>query len=138
MTEFTPLSALLGGALIGLSAFIYLYFNGKIAGISGIVSRFIDEKTTGKWALGAFILGLIISPVLLSGSEFSLATEFSGNTSLIIIAGLLVGIGSNLGNGCTSGHGICGMGRLSKRSIVATCIFMFMAFVTVFFTKHLL
>jgi len=138
MTEFTPLSALFGGALIGLSALILLYFNGKVAGVSGIVSRFIDPKNPGKQTQIAFIIGLVIAPLFLVGTEFSLATEFSDNTVLIVVAGLLVGMGSNLGNGCTSGHGICGMGRLSKRSIVATCVFMLTAFVTVFITKHLI
>lgn len=141
MTEFTPISAFLGGSLIGLSAFLFLLFNGRIAGISGIISNLLNpsKNKSNTWVNVAFLVGIIGAPLLLINTPYKLMTTYSvtDNIWLIIVAGLFVGFGTNIGSGCTSGHGICGIGRLSTRSIVATLTFMFTAFITVFFIKFL-
>jgi uncharacterized protein len=129
------ISPLIGGGLIGLSAMILLFFTGKICGLSGIARAAVFSNIERSWKL-AFLLGLLggafiyqqINPVPLPFRE-----ELS--SPLLIIAGLLVGIGTRLGNGCTSGHGICGIGRFSKRSIVATMMFMLTAIITVAITN---
>lgn len=136
--HFTPMSALLGGALIGLSAALLLLLNGRIAGISGIVGGLLQgpKKDDVAWRV-AFVLGLIAAPLLYQA--FSALPESiieTGDASLIV-AGLLVGLGSRLGSGCTSGHGVCGISRLSPRSIVATMTFMATGFMTVYVMRHL-
>lgn len=137
MTEFTPFSALLGGVILGVSALLLILFNGKIAGISGIVSRGISQfNRDGIWRW-MFILGLIIGPIISGLWQFSLPSQIDVSWPLIIAGGLFVGIGSKLGSGCTSGHGICGIGRFSKRSIVATLVFMLVAVIVVFVVNHL-
>lgn len=130
---------LLGGLLLGISASLLLLFNGKVAGISGILNGlFLPKNRDFSWRL-LFVAGLVIGGALAAyGMDFSLPTSFSEPGWLIAAAGLLVGIGTRLGNGCTSGHGICGMGRLSPRSIVATVVFMLVAGVTVFVRLHVL
>jgi uncharacterized protein len=139
MENFTPISALIGGALIGLSATLLLLFNGRVAGISGIFNGLIDPAEKNKAWRGLFLLGLIIgtgtyvwfntgsSPVPLALTKTSL-----------IVGGLLVGFGTRMGSGCTSGHGVCGLGRLSFRSLVATLIFMLTGIITVYVARHLL
>lgn len=131
MENFTPWSALAGGALLGLSATVLMLFTGKIAGISGIIGGLLNpQKGEFNWRL-AFVLGMFSSVFILAPFAIELP-EFSGQPLLyIVIAGLLVGFGTRLGNGCTSGHGIIGIGRFSKRSIVATCLFMIVAAVVV-------
>lgn len=123
MENFTPISALIGGSLIGLGALILFIYSGRIAGVSGIVSNALFSARHRQWRI-AFLLGLITGPLLLS----QLMTDFSYSTPelswQVIVAGLLVGLGTAWGNGCTTGHGICGISRLSPRSIVATVIFM--------------
>lgn len=137
MTEFTPFSALLGGVFLGVAALLLLSFNGKIAGISGIVSLGIRERTAqGIWRW-MFIFGLIIGPIISGFWDYSLPKQIDVTWSLIVVGGLFVGIGSALGNGCTSGHGICGIGRFSTRSIVATLVFMLVAVIVVFVVNHL-
>ncbi|GAL18258.1 probable transmembrane protein [Vibrio maritimus] len=123
--EFTfPWGSLLGGMLLGVSATLLLLFNGKIAGISGIVGRIYKAKTGDTSWRVLFVLGMVFGGVL-SAKWLGIApAEMVVSTPLVIVSGLLVGIGTKLGNGCTSGHGICGMGRLSKRSIAATMTFM--------------
>ncbi len=127
MENFTPWSALAGGALLGLSATLLLLFSGKIAGISGIIGGLLKpQKGEFSWRL-AFVLGMFGSAFILAPWPIELP-ELTGQPSItIVIAGLLVGFGTRLGNGCTSGHGIVGIGRFSKRSLVATCIFMLVA-----------
>ncbi|SEA46805.1 YeeE/YedE family protein [Alkalimonas amylolytica] len=123
MENFTPLSALIGGSFIGLGALLLMAALGKIAGISGISSRAIFEREGRSWRL-AFVAGLLIGPVAvgLLLSDFSFSTpEFTLRT---VVAGLLVGLGTAWGSGCTSGHGVCGIGRFSTRSILATLVFM--------------
>jgi uncharacterized protein len=123
MENFTPVSALLGGALIGLGALLLYLFSGRVAGISGIASSALFNAQGRSWRL-AFILGILIGPVLVSAlvADFSFSTPELGWQ--VIVAGILVGIGTGWGSGCTSGHGICGVSRMSPRSITATLIFM--------------
>ena len=138
-TEFTPFTSLLGGALIGLSAVVLLASHGRIAGISGIVSRILPPSVdkAGLPQAIIFLIGLLLAAPLwfvLTGA--APVQVVSGNGLLLVIAGLLVGFGSVIGNGCTSGHGVCGISRGSARSIAATIIFMATAFVTVFILRH--
>ena len=138
MESFTPVSALAGGVLIGASTALFLVLNGRIAGISGILGGLIDQ-TRGEvgWRL-AFLVGLFIAPVAFIGLGGSLpAVTLNEPLWLVIVAGLIVGLGSRLGAGCTSGHGVCGIGRGSPRSMVATAIFMATAILTVFVTRHI-
>ncbi len=130
LSHFTPLSSLGGGLLIGLAAILLIHFCGRIAGISGIVAGMLTKKTrTERWRM-AFLAGLIGSPLLFS--LFYPLPEITVQTSwpVIILAGLLVGAGTRLGSGCTSGHGVCGLSRFSKRSLVATLTFMAVGIVT--------
>ena len=136
MENFTPISALIGGGLIGLSALILLLLLGRVAGISGIVSQlFVGHShwlTQNLWRC-MFVIGLVAGSVVAVRLFAVLPPQApKDDTVLMIIAGLLVGFGSVYGSGCTSGHGVCGMSRFSKRSIVATCIFMTTAITTVF------
>ncbi|ANZ12473.1 YeeE/YedE family protein [Vibrio parahaemolyticus] len=138
MLNVIPWESLFGGILLGISATILLLVNGKIAGISGIMNGIMSPKKGDySWRL-LFAVGMIAGG-LISVLMLGVAAPSTANLSLgmVIAAGLLVGIGTRLGNGCTSGHGICGMGRLSKRSIVATCVFMAIAGLTVFVRLHL-
>ncbi|MGO1298374.1 MAG: YeeE/YedE family protein [Vibrio sp.] len=135
-----PWYSLGGGILLGISAVLLLLFNGKVAGISGIVTRAISiTKGDVLWRY-LFLFGLIAGGWLGAQSAWAeMPKAFIGHSGwCYAVAGLLVGVGTRLGNGCTSGHGICGMGRFSSRSIVATLIFMLIAAVTVFCTVHLL
>ncbi len=138
MLNVIPWESLFGGILLGISATILLLVNGKIAGISGIMNGIMSPKKGDySWRL-LFAVGMIAGG-LISVLMLGVAAPSTANLSLgmVIAAGLLIGIGTRLGNGCTSGHGICGMGRLSKRSIVATCVFMAVAGLTVFVRLHL-
>ncbi len=137
MTDFTPITALIGGSFIGISAVTFLLFNGRIAGISSIISGAFKPLSTSPQWRWSFLLGLVLSPVLIGFVTTKITVEIDAQWPLIIIAGFLVGFGSYLGSGCTSGHGICGIGRLSPRSIIATCLFMAVAVLTVFIIKHL-
>lgn len=140
MTEFTPFAALIGGGLIGLAAVLLMALTGRIAGVSGIVVRLFPPFQDREWVgRAAFIAGIVIAPALVAMvmGEMPRPTITVGSITLII-AGLLVGIGSILGNGCTSGHGICGLSRLSFRSAIAVGTFMATAMVTVFITRHVL
>ncbi len=137
MTEFTPLAGAAGGVLIGLSAVLLMGGLGRIAGVSGIF-RAMFSDVTGWQAM--FLLGLLggtVLAVLLGG--FDPATiAFPGNPVTTVIGGLLVGVGTTLGAGCTSGHGICGLARISPRSIASTVIFMIVAVVVVFIMRHVM
>lgn len=139
MENFTPYSALAGGALIGAAAVLFMSLNGRIAGISGIVGNLtVPKQGDIAWRL-AFALGLIGAPAcyLVFGGSFP-SVDFQASTVQLAVAGLMVGFGSQVGNGCTSGHGVCGMARLSKRSIIATMTFMATAGATVFVIRHVL
>lgn len=137
MTNFTPYSALIGGALIGLSAALLMLLTGRIAGISGIFGGCLTFGANDRgWRL-AFIAGLIAAPLLGALIGFGLAAPLMPKSWIVIVAaGLLVGFGTKLGSGCTSGHGVCGVARLSARSIAATVIFMLSAIVVVFLMRH--
>ena len=140
-TEFTPFASLLGGGIIGLSAVVLLATQGRIAGISGIVSRILPPSVdkAGLPQGIIFLIGLLLAAPLwfvLTGA--APIQVVSSNGLLLVIAGLLVGFGSVIGNGCTSGHGVCGISRGSARSIAATMTFMATASVTVFVLRHVL
>jgi len=137
--NFTPFSALAGGAMIGAAAVLFMFLNGRVAGISGILGGLTTpRKSDIAWRL-AFTLGLIAAPVAyVAAGQTMPALSFQAPTALLVIAGLLVGFGSQVGNGCTSGHGVCGMARLSSRSIAATVTFMTTAGVTVYVMRHVL
>ncbi|MEL0166530.1 MAG: YeeE/YedE thiosulfate transporter family protein [Pseudomonadaceae bacterium] len=134
---FTPYSALLGGALIGAAAALLMLFNGRIAGISGLVGRLLTPQKGNSEAL-LFVLGLLLAPWLYLAVAGEISVQVDAGPVALIVAGLLVGFGSRLGSGCTSGHGVCGLSRLSPRSLVATLSFMGAGFVTVFVLRHLL
>lgn len=137
-TNFTTWTSLAGGLLIGLATVIFLMFNGRIAGISGIVGGLVKPKRGDiSWRV-AFVSGLVLSP-LAYALVFTLPKiQVEANYYVLIVAGLLVGIGTRYGSGCTSGHGVCGLSRRSPRSIVATMGFMLAGFVTVYILRHLI
>lgn len=137
MTEFTPISSLIGGILIGLSSLLMLGFNGRIAGISGIVGGLWGASPSERGWRAAFLAGLLGGGLLvLLVAPRAFGDGSPASMPFIIVAGLLVGFGTRTGGGCTSGHGVCGMSRLSARSIVATLIFMTVAAITVLLTYH--
>lgn len=140
MTEFTPLESLFGGGLIGLSAVLLMAWEGRIAGISGIAGRllppYLDSHFLSRFG---FVIGLVAAPLLMMAvTGAPVVQTVSANIPLMAAAGLIVGFGSVWGNGCTSGHGVCGLSRLSTRSMVATAVFMTTAFVTVYINRHLI
>ncbi|WP_145535790.1 YeeE/YedE family protein [Yersinia thracica] len=135
--NFTPYSALAGGALLGLAVTILWLCNGRIAGISGILGGLLPPKVGDiSWRI-AFILGLIAAPVIYSLFAALPVIQIDAGLPVLIVAGLLVGIGTRYGAGCTSGHGVCGLARFSPRSLLATLSFMFAGFATVWLVRHL-
>ena len=140
MTQFTPFASLIGGMMIGLSAVLLMLWEGRIAGISGIAGRLLPPyRDSAFLSRFGFVIGLVAAPfamMALTGS--AVEQTVSSNIPLMVAAGLLVGFGSVWGSGCTSGHGVCGLSRLSARSFVATGVFMATAFVTVLFVRHLI
>ena len=132
--NFTLLNSLMGGILIGIAATIIFFVNGRIMGISGILGNLIITKETDQkfWRI-IFILGVLIGPLIFILLFKEIKSEMVANTTLLIISGFLVGLGTSLGNGCTSGHGICGLSRFSIRSIVATLVFVISGMITVYF-----
>src|ERR1700675_1081809 len=139
MANFTPLSAAIGGGLIGLSAVLLMLLTGRIAGISGIFGGLLNFGSGDRdWRI-AFIVGLILTPLMAGWIGYAMPTpKLPASWTVIIAAGLLVGFGTRLGGGCPSGHGICGGAGLAHRSIAATVIFMLVAIVTVAVTRHVL
>jgi uncharacterized membrane protein YedE/YeeE len=137
-TPFTPGTATLGGLLIGAAAVLLLLANGRIAGISGILGGALsgagDER---RWRI-AFVLGLPLGALAVGALRGGLEIGVPGSLARMAVAGLLVGLGTRLGSGCTSGHGVCGIGRGSRRSVVATAVFMATGALTVFVVRHLL
>ena len=132
--NFTLLNSLIGGILIGIAAVIVFIVNGRIMGISGIIGNLITHKETDQiyWRI-IFILGVLIGPLFFIILFKEIKSEMVANTTLLIISGFLVSLGTSLGNGCTSGHGICGLSRFSIRSMVATFIFVISGMITVYF-----
>lgn len=139
MTEFTPWTSALGGALIGLAAVWLMLANGRVAGISGIVNRLMPPFSDTAWRERlAFVVGLVAAPYLYLSVGGSIVQTVPENFILLGVAGVLVGFGSTIGNGCTSGHGVCGLASLSWRSAVATVTFMLTGMATVFLVRHVL
>ena len=136
--NFTPWGSLAGGAMIGLASALFLLFNGKIAGISGIVGGLLQPKRGDVLWRIAFVVGIMIAPLAFSAVRPLPDVDIDAGYPLLAIAGLLVGIGTRYGSGCTSGHGVCGLSRRSPRSIVATIAFMLAGFATVFIARHVL
>ena len=135
--NFTPYSSLIGGLIIGFAVVLFFITTGRLAGISGIVSSTL-EKNENKFSNLLFIIGLVLGPlVFIFFSKNDVVFKMTSSIPLIIVGGLLVGLGSKIGRGCTSGHGICGISRFSTRSILATIIFMIFAMITVFFLQLL-
>jgi uncharacterized protein len=139
ITTFTPIASLIGGVLIGLSAVMLMALNGRIAGVSGIAASLFPPYAGGEFAGRlAFIAGLVAAPVVMLVATGRLpAHSIQANGTMLIVAGFLVGFGSVWGRGCTSGHGVCGLSRLSMRSLVATLTFMATGIATVFVARHL-
>jgi uncharacterized protein len=135
---FTPYASLAGGVLIGVAAAMFVLLNGRIAGISGILGGLLKPvKGDVAWR-GAFVLGLVASPLLYALFASMPTPRIDASWAALILAGLLVGVGTRYGSGCTSGHGVCGLSRLSPRSLAATATFMGTGFVTVFVIRRVL
>ncbi|HCL15002.1 YeeE/YedE family protein [Stutzerimonas stutzeri] len=136
--NFTPWTALAGGVLIGAAAGLFVVLNGRIAGISGLLASLFERGAEGRGEKALFLLGILLAPLCWLLMAELPAAEFQTDWLGLLAAGLLVGIGTRYGSGCTSGHGVCGISRLSPRSIVATLAFMAAGFATVFVLRHLL
>ena len=136
--NFTPWSSLAGGALIGLAASLFAVGNGRIAGISGLIGSVLQRGSEGVSEKALFLLGLLVAPLLWGLFAVLPLIEFQSGWLGLILAGVLVGVGTRYGSGCTSGHGVCGLSRLSPRSMAATLCFIFSGFVPVFVLRHLL
>ncbi|NBV15829.1 YeeE/YedE family protein [Janthinobacterium sp.] len=134
--HFTPWTALAGGMLIGLAAALLILFNGRIAGISGILGGLLRPRRGDVGWRIAFLAGLVATPLLYRLWQALPAVQIDAGTPALIVAGLLVGVGVRYGAGCTSGHGVCGLSRLSPRSLAATCAFMAAGFLTVYLLRH--
>lgn len=138
MENFTPVSALVGGGLIGLAASMLLLVNGRVAGVSGIVKNVLKPvRGDIAWRL-AFIAGLVAGPLLYALLGNTVVVEIRAPLALLVVAGAVVGFGTSMGSGCTSGHGVCGIARLSARSILATISFMTSGVLTVYVARHVL
>ena len=137
-TAFTPWSALAGGMLIGLATAMFVLLNGRVAGISGVLGGLLKPLAGDVLWRVAFVAGLIVAPLVYALFSVVPAVQIDAEYGALIAAGLLVGAGTRYGAGCTSGHGVCGLSRLSPRSLVATLVFMGAGFVTVFVMRHLL
>ena len=140
MTEFTPVLSATGGILIGLASVMLMAALGRIAGISGMIGGLLPPVTAGEWGWRlAFLAGMIAAPVVLLAATGSMPViEVPSSTGMLVIGGILVGIGVSYGSGCTSGHGVCGLARLSAHSIAATLTFMLTTGVTVFVIRHVI
>lgn len=135
---FTPWSALAGGVLIGMAVAMFALLNGRIAGVSGIVGGLLKPAAGDVGWRVAFVLGLVGAPLLYMLFAPLPRPQIDGGYLALVAAGLLVGVGTRYGAGCTSGHGVCGLSRLSPRSLAATAVFMIAGFATVFVMRHLL
>ncbi len=136
-THFTPWASLAGGVLIGIAAAMLVLLNGRIAGISGIVGGLLAPRRADlAWRL-AFVAGLLAAPLLLGILGQNPVPRIDAGFGTLVLAGVLVGVGTSYGSGCTSGHGVCGLARLSPRSVVATAAFMLAGIATVFLVRHL-
>lgn len=135
--NFTPWSSMAGGILIGIAVALFILFNGRIAGISGILGGLLQPKRGDIGWRAAFVIGLLSAPLVFGFFAPLPNVRIDAGSALLVIAGLLVGAGTRYGSGCTSGHGVCGLSRFSLRSIVATAAFMGVGFLTVFIARHI-
>ena len=135
--HFTPWASLAGGVVIGIAVALFLLLNGRILGVSGIAGGLIPPRTGDIGWRVAFLLGLLVSPVVYALFHTPSLARIEAGWGTLVVAGLLVGFGTRLGSGCTSGHGVCGLSRLSPRSMAATLAFMAAGFVTVFVIRHI-
>jgi uncharacterized membrane protein YedE/YeeE len=134
--HFTPWMSLAGGIVLGLASALFILFNGRVLGISGIVGGLLRPKTRDiVWRM-SFLLGMLVAPSLYVAFIGPMVATIDASWAMVIVAGLLVGIGTRYGSGCTSGHGVCGLSRMSPRSLVATLSFMAAGFITVFLLRH--
>jgi len=138
VTEFTPYLSLGGGVLIGISAILLMALHGRIAGMTGILSGILPPVSSDWPWRASFLAGAVIAPMVFVQMGGSIPFAVPLTTTALVVGGLIVGVGVYFGSGCTSGHGVCGMARLSPRSIVATIIFMIAAFITVYVTRHII
>ena len=138
MTDFTPIQSLIGGILIGLSAVFLMALHGRVAGMTGILTGIIPPAAPDWPWRAAFLAGAIVAPVIYLAAGGAIPFEVPVSTAALAIGGLLVGIGVHFGNGCPSGHGICGLARLSPRSLAAVLTFMLAAFAAVFVVRHVI
>jgi uncharacterized membrane protein YedE/YeeE len=138
MTDFTPIQSLTGGILIGLSAVFLMALHGRVAGMTGILSGVIPPVATDWPWRAAFLAGAVVAPVIYLAAGGVIPFEVPVTTGALVIGGLLVGVGVHFGNGCPSGHGICGLARFSPRSLAAVLTFMLTAFATVFIIRHVI
>lgn len=136
--HFTPWTSLAGGVLLGLASALFILVNGRILGISGIVGGLLRPASRDRGWRISFLLGLLTAPLVYAAVTTPVAPRIDASWAVVIAAGLLVGVGTRYGSGCTSGHGICGLSRLSPRSLLATLAFMGAGFVTVFLARHAL
>lgn len=140
-THFTPWSSLSGGIILGVASAMFILMNGRVLGISGILGGLLPPKSGDTFWRIAFLAGMFASPWVfnaLAPAEFITTPQIDAGTVLLVISGLLVGIGTRYGSGCTSGHGVCGLSRMSPRSLVATLSFMAAGFLTVYVVRHLI
>ena len=134
--NFTPWMSLAGGIVMGLASTLFILFNGRVLDISGIVGGLLRPKTRDiVWRL-SFLLGMLVAPSLYVAFIGPMQATIDASWAMVIVAGLLVGVGTRYGSGCTSGHGVCGLSRMSPRSLVATLSFMAAGFITVFLLRH--
>ena len=139
--HFTPWSSLSGGIILGVASALFILMNGRVLGISGILGGLLPPKAGDTFWRLAFLAGMFASPwifLLLAPTEFITTPQIDADLVMLVIAGLLVGIGTRYGSGCTSGHGVCGLSRMSPRSLVATLSFMAAGFLTVYVVRHLI
>ncbi|QKV17594.1 YeeE/YedE family protein [Oricola thermophila] len=137
-TEFTPLAAALGGLLIGLASVLLMALHGRIAGMTGIVGGIVPPLAPDWPWRASFLAGSVLAPFLMLAGGIDIPFDVPVSTTALIVGGVIVGFGATVGSGCTSGHGVCGIARLSPRSIVATLIFMASTFATVYVVRHVL
>jgi uncharacterized protein len=138
MTDFTPIQSLIGGILIGLSAVLLMALHGRVAGMTGILTGVIPPMASDWPWRAAFLVGAIAAPAIYLSAGGVVPFDVPVSTGALVIGGLLVGVGVHFGNGCPSGHGICGLARFSPRSLAAVVTFMLTAFVTVFVVRHVI
>lgn len=138
MTDFTPIQSLIGGALIGLAAVFLMALHGRVAGMTGILTGLIPPGASDWRWRAAFLAGAIVAPAIYLAAGGTVPFEVPVSTAALALGGLLVGVGVHFSNGCTSGHGICGLARFSRRSLAAVLTFMLAAFATVFVMRHVI